>query len=376
MPASLLFVSRDFHAAKFAYQLSVELQKDFPHHSEFLIEVGAEAFLKDKINQYFVIDNKKDELVAKNFGQRCQVADYFNLNDIDCLIVAVSKGSNLCEQEIIEFATKQNLPIFVLFCDAIRPQFLLSAENQKMLAINEKTLNFLDSEYPDFQKFGIWLSTKNEIGEKNESRKRRNALISKKERFVIYYFLQSDRIPDHDNIFLAFIGQLQRFHEFFDKFELFVRAHPAEPQSLERLRPHCLKLPFNVRFEIGGALLDEAFEIANLLVSINSLCLEDYLFYCDQKRYPKIKPLYLMLTAGVREHLDEQNGTWRNEYMSNGLAGLALSNEQIFFFLGSCFSGKENLPHKIDVGWSMRQKNAKPVSWLARQLKAQEEVSK
>lgn len=373
-PSSLMFVSRDFHAAKIAYQLSVELQKDFPHFGEFLIEAGAEAFLRDKINEYFLIDTEDDELVAKKSGRRCKVADYFSHNRVEYLIIAVSKGFSLCEKEIIECATKQSLPIYILFCDAIRPQFLLKVNNHKMLAINEKTLNFLDSEYPAFQKFGIRLTSENSPIYKRGPSEKHVATISEKEKFVIYYFLQSDRIPDHDYIFLTFIEQLQYFNQFFKKFEFHIRAHPAEPQALERLRLQCLRLPFEAHFEIGGASLDEVLEIADLPVSINSLCLEDYLIYCGEKGSQKIKPLYLLLTAAVRGHLESQNGTWKNEYMSNGLAGVALSDQQIFSFLRSSFFGNENLPHKFDVGWSIRHKNARTVSWLANQLRAHKEV--
>ena len=369
-----MFVARDFHAAKITYQLSFELEKDFPHFGEFLIGTGAEAFLKDKIDEYFLIDSETDELVAKKSGRKCKAADYFSHNRVDYLFIAVSKGSSSCEKEIIECATNQGLPIYILFCDAIRPQFKLKAANQKMLAINEKTLNYLDSEYPNFQKFGLRLASENKPGNTTGPNKKLVAAISEKEKFVIYYFLQSDRIPDHDYIFLTFIEQLQNFDQFYKKFEVHIRAHPAEPQALERLRPHCLKLPFEVHFEIGGGVLDEVLEIADLTVSINSLCLEDYLIYCGEKGSQKSKPLYLLLTADVRGHLESQNGTWKNEYMSNGLAGFATSDQQIFPFLRSSFSGDENLPYKFDVNWSIRHKNARSVSWLAIQLKAHKEV--
>ena len=51
-------------------------------------------------------------------------------------------------------------------------------------------------------------------------------------------------------------------------------------------------------------MLDEVLEIADLPVSINSLCLEDYLIYCGEKGSQKSKPLYLLLTADVRGHLE------------------------------------------------------------------------
>lgn len=265
-----------------------------------------------------------------------------SFDDISLIMYGVYLSENSLENKFCQIC-EESVPQVLLLNDKLKVSSFFSSSKNLIIATNREIYDYAKQNYPSVPTIlsGGLSYSKPHKGNFEKIRNEFRNKIKANEKLLTGLFLQASHMADYNETLRSFLDAYDACRLDKHRNLLLFRPHPCEPTIPDFIQQRLKEKPKNNILVDARIDIQEVLIACDLVVSINSQCLEEYILVSKGEKIARYRPIYLLLSEQFRKEKELRDKNWMPESILSGLADCALNNDEL----------KELLikPNKLDL---------------------------